>query len=213
MSQIMQKIAGAVENGKVKVMVPLIQEALRAGEAPGAILNQGMIDALGAVGEKYRKGEIFVPEMLLAARTVKKGVETLKPYLMSEGNQGLGKVLIGTVSGDLHDIGKNLVSMMLESAGFEVVDLGIDVSTQKFIDTVQRHPDASIVALSALLTTTLPAMRETVRVLNTQSFRDRIHIMVGGTPVTAEFAKEIGADGYSHDAAEAVVLAKRLLEE
>lgn len=213
MTQMIQEIAKAVENGRVKVMVPLIQEALRSGNTPNTILNEGMIDALGNVGEKFRKGEIFVPEMLVAARAVKKGVETLKPYLVLEGSVELGKVLIGTVSGDLHDIGKNLVSMMLESAGFEVIDLGIDVSTQKFIDAIQKHPDASLVALSALLTTTMPAMRETVRVLNTQSFRDRIHIMVGGMPVTAEFAKEIGADGYSRDAAEAVVLAKRLLEE
>lgn len=208
-----EEIADAVESGKVKLVVPLIQDALREGVSPGDILGKGMIDALGSVGEKYRKGEIFVPEMILAARAMKKGVEVLKPCLTSEHTAVLGKVIIGTVAGDLHDIGKNLVSMMLENAGFEVVDLGIDVSTRKFIDAVIRHPDAVLVALSALLTTTLPAMRETVHALNGQAFRDRIQIMVGGTPVTEEFAREIGADGYSRNAAEAVILARRLLGE
>ncbi len=206
-----EEIAAAIEEGKVKLVMPLIQEALHAGDSPNEILNRGMIDALGNVGEKYRRGEIFVPEMILAARAMKKGVEVLKPYLASEHPMILGKVIIGTVAGDLHDIGKNLVSMMLENAGFEVVDLGIDVSTQKFIDAVKKHPDASIVALSALLTTTLPAMRETVHGLNGQAFRDRIQIIVGGTPVNEDFAKEIGADGYSSNAAEAVVLVKRLI--
>ena len=168
-----EEIAAAIEEGKVKLVMPLIQEALHAGDSPNEILNRGMIDALGNVGEKYRRGEIFVPEMILAARAMKKGVEVLKPYLASEHPMILGKVIIGTVAGDLHDIGKNLVSMMLENAGFEVVDLGIDVSTQKFIDAVKKHPDASIVALSALLTTTLPAMRKTVHGLNGQAFRDR----------------------------------------
>jgi 5-methyltetrahydrofolate--homocysteine methyltransferase len=206
-----EEVAAAIEEGKVKLVMPLIQEALHAGDSPNEILNRGMIDALGNVGEKYRRGEIFVPEMILAARAMKKGVEVLKPYLASEHPMILGKVIIGTVAGDLHDIGKNLVSMMLENAGFEVVDLGIDVSTQKFIDAVKKHPDASIVALSALLTTTLPAMRETVHGLNGQAFRDRIQIIVGGTPVNEDFAKEIGADGYSSNAAEAVVLVKRLI--
>lgn len=205
-----EEIAAAIERGSVKLVVPLVKEALQEGDSPGEILNSGMIDALGNVGERYRRGEIFVPEMILAARAMKKGVEVLKPCLAPEHTTALGKVLIGTVAGDLHDIGKNLVSMMLENAGFEVIDLGIDVSTRKFIDSVTKHPDAVIVALSALLTTTLPAMRETVHALNGQAFRDRIQIMVGGTPVTEEFAKEIGADGYSRDAAEAVVVAKRL---
>jgi len=208
-----EEIAGAVEEGKVKLIAPLIQEAIKTGETPNEILNRGMIEALGKVGEKYRNGEIFVPEMLLAARAMKKGVEVLKPYLISESSTVLGKVIVGTVAGDLHDIGKNLVCMMLENAGFDVLDLGIDVSTQKFIDAIQKNPDVSLVGLSALLTTTLPSMRETVRVLNAQPFRERIKIMVGGTPVTEEFAKEIGADGYSRDAAEAVVLAKHLIEE
>ena len=208
-----EELALAIEEGKLKPVVLLIKEALQEVEAPDKILNEGMIDALGNVGEKYRRGDIFVPEMLLSARAVKKGVEVLKPYLISEQTKTLGTVIIGTVAGDLHDIGKNLVSMMLENAGFQVVDLGIDVSTRKFIDSIMKHPDASLVAMSALLTTTLSAMRETVHALNGQNFRERIHIMVGGAPVTEDFAKEIGADGYSQNAAEAVVLAKRLLGE
>lgn len=207
------EIADAVEAGKVKLIAPLIQAALKNGTDPAKILNQGMIEALGRVGEKYRRGEIFVPEMLLSARAMKKGVEVLKPSLISESSVVLGRVILGTVSGDLHDIGKNLVAMMLENAGFEVLDLGIDVSAQKFADAIIKNPDVTLVGLSALLTTTLPAMRETVRMLNAQSFRDRIQIMVGGTPVTEEFARAIGADGYSRDAAEAVLLAKRLIEE
>lgn len=206
-----EEIAAAIEEGRVKLVMPLVQEALHAGDSPNEILNKGMIDALGNVGEKYRRGEIFVPEMILAARAMKKGVEVLKPCLVSEHSVILGKVIIGTVAGDLHDIGKNLVSMMLENAGFEVVDLGIDVPAQRFIDAVKKHSDVSVVALSALLTTTLPAMRETVHRLNGQAFRDRIHIIIGGTPVTEDFAKEIGADGYSSNAAEAVVLVKRLI--
>ena len=201
-----EELALAIEEGKLKPVVLLIKEALQEGEAPDKILNEGMIDALGNVGEKYRRGDIFVPEMLLSARAVKKGVEVLKPYLISEQTKTLGTVIIGTVAGDLHDIGKNLVSMMLENAGFQVVVLGIVVS-------IMKHPDASLVAMSALLTTTLSAMRETVHALNGQNFRERIHIMVGGAPVTEDFAKEIGADGYSQNAAEAVVLAKRLLGE
>ena len=208
-----REIADAVEAGKVKLVAPLIQEALKDGANASEILNQGMIEALGNVGEKYRRGEIFVPEMLLAARAMKKGVEVLKPYLASGNSSVLGRVILGTVSGDLHDIGKNLVGMMMENAGFEVLDLGIDVSARKFIDAIAKNPDVTLVGLSALLTTTLPAMQETVRTLNAQPFRDRIKIMVGGTPVTEEFAKKIGADGYSRDAAEAVTLAKRLMEE
>ena len=151
--------------------------------------------------------------MTLTSRSIKKCVELLTPYLIADIRVHLCRGIRVTVSGDLHDIGKNLVSMMLENAGFEVLDLGIDVSTQKFIDAIVKNPDVTLVGLSALLTTTLPAMRETVRTLNAQSFRDRIKIMVGGTPVTEEFARKIGADGYSRDAAEAVLLAKRLMEE
>ena len=205
-----QEVAEAVEKGKAKLAGGLVQEALDEGCDPVEILNQGMIDAMGVVGEKFKNNEIFVPEMLVAARAMKKGVEVLKPHLASGGTGTAGKMILGTVAGDLHDIGKNLVGMMIESAGFEVIDLGIDVPIEKFIEAVNENPDATLVGCSALLTTTMPALRDTVAALNEQPFRDRIKIMVGGAPITQAFADEIGADGYSEDAASAAQLAKKL---
>ncbi|MCI8852741.1 MAG: cobalamin-binding protein [Lachnospiraceae bacterium] len=205
-----QEVAEAVEKGKAKLVGGLVQEALDEGCDPVEILNSGMIDAMGVVGEKFKNNEIFVPEMLVAARAMKKGVEVLKPHLASGGTASAGKMILGTVAGDLHDIGKNLVGMMIESAGFEVIDLGIDVPIEKFIEAVNENPDATLVGCSALLTTTMPALRDTVAALNEQPFRDRIKIMVGGAPITQAFADEIGADGYSEDAASAAQLAKQL---
>ena len=205
-----QEVAEAVEKGKAKLVGGLVQEALDEGCDPVEILNSGMIDAMGVVGEKFKNNEIFVPEMLVAARAMKKGVEVLKPHLASGGTASAGKMILGTVAGDLHDIGKNLVGMMIESAGFEVIDLGIDVPIEKFIEAVNENPDATLVGCSALLTTTMPALRDTVAALNEQPFRDRIKIMVGGAPITQAFADEIGADGYSEDAASAAQLAKKL---
>lgn len=175
------------------------------------ILNHGMIDTMGIVGDKFKNGEIYVPEMLVAARAMKKGVEVLKPHLASGSTGVNGKVIIATVAGDLHDIGKNLVAMMIESAGFEVIDLGVDVSTEKVIEAYRENPDTKIIAMSALLTTTMPALKDTVAALNETDFRDHIKIMVGGAPITQAFADEIGADGYSEDAASAATLAKKLM--
>ncbi|MEG1524620.1 MAG: corrinoid protein [Clostridia bacterium] len=206
-----QEIAAAIEAGKAKVIGDLVTEALNEGVDPGAILNEGMIDAMAIVGERFSKGDIFVPEMLVAARAMKKGVEVLKPHLASGAAGANGKVILGTVAGDLHDIGKNLVGMMIESAGFEVIDLGVDVPIEKFIEVVKENPDARIVALSALLTTTMPAMRNTVKALNEVENRDSFKILVGGAPITAEFATEIGADAYSSDAASAATKAKELV--
>ena len=186
-----------------------MQEALDEGNDPSAILNS-MIDAMGVVGERFKNNEIFVPEMLVAARAMKKGVEVLKPHLASGSAGAAGKVIIGTVAGDLHDIGKNLVAMMIESAGFEVIDLGVDVSSDKFIEAVRSNPDTKIVACSALLTTTMPALRDTVAALNAADFRSKIKVMVGGAPITQEFADEIGADAYTPDAASAAAKAKEL---
>lgn len=201
------EIAQAVEAGKAKIVTGLVQEALDEGTAPMDILNQGLIDAMGVVGERFKNNEIFVPEMLVAARAMKKGVEVVKPYL-GDGSAAIkGKMIIGTVQGDLHDIGKNLVSMMIESAGFEVVDLGVDVPKERFIEGVS-DPDVSLVGLSALLTTTMPALRETVEALNQLPNRSQFKIMVGGAPVTQEFADEIGADIYTEDAAAAAEAAK-----
>lgn len=205
----LQEIADVVIAGKAKLVGGLVQEALDEGADPGAVLNS-MIDAMGVVGERFKNNEIFVPEMLVAARAMKKGVEVLKPHLASGSAGAAGKMIIGTVAGDLHDIGKNLVAMMIESAGFEVIDLGVDVAPEKFIEAVQANPDVKIVGCSALLTTTMPALRDTVAALNAQDFRSKIKVMVGGAPITQEFADEIGADAYTPDAASAAQKAKEL---
>lgn len=204
------EVAELVEKGKAKLVGPAVQAALDEGADPVEILNTGMIDAMSVVGEKFKNGEIFVPEMLVAGRAMKKGVEVLKPHLASGSTGALGKVLIATVAGDLHDIGKNLVAMMIESAGFEVIDLGVDASADKIIESWKANPDTRIIALSALLTTTMPALKDTVAAINASEGRDKIKVMVGGAPITQEFADEIGADGYSDDAASAASLAKKL---
>ena len=188
------EVAELVEKGKAKLVGPAVQEAIDEGDDPVAILNDGMISAMSVVGEKFKNGEIFVPE----------------PHLASGSTGALGKVIIATVSGDLHDIGKNLVAMMIESAGFEVIDLGVDVPAAKIIECYKENPDVKIIALSALLTTTMPALKETVEALNAADFRGNIKVMVGGAPITEAFAEEIGADGYSDDAASAASLAKKL---
>ena len=199
----------ATQDGKNKEIGKCVQNAIDAGCDPTAILNDGMIGAMAVVGENFKKEIIFVPQMLAAARAMKAGVEVLKPYLATGEAGSAGKIILGTVAGDLHDIGKNLVGMMFESAGFEVLDLGVDVPIQTFIDTVNEHKDATIVALSALLTTTIPSLRDTVAALLEQPFRPRIKIMVGGAPITQEFADEIGADAYTEDAASAAEQAKK----
>lgn len=204
-----EAVSAAVQSGKAKKIGAIVQEALDAGCEPTEILNKGMIDAMSIVGEKFTKNEIFVPEMLVAARAMKKGVEVLTPYLKGDNSVSAGKVIMGTVAGDLHDIGKNLVIMMLESAGFEVIDLGVDVPADKFISTLEENPDTKIVAASALLTTTMPALKETVKALNNCKLRNSIKVMVGGAPITQEFADEIGADAYTEDAASAAQVAKQ----
>ena len=205
----MQAVFKATENGKNKEIGKCVQEALDAGCDPTAILNDGMIGAMAVVGENFKKEIIFVPQMLAAARAMKEGVEVLKPYLATGEAGSAGKIILGTVAGDLHDIGKNLVGMMFESAGFEVIDLGVDVPIERFIEVVKENKDATIVALSALLTTTMPSLRDTVAALLKQPFRPRIKIMVGGAPISQEFADEIGADAYTEDAASAAEQAKK----
>jgi len=208
MDEKMRAVFKATEAGKNKEIGQCVQEALDAGCDPTAILNDGMIGAMAVVGENVKKEIIFVPQMLAAARAMKAGVEVLKPYLATGEAGSAGKIILGTVAGDLHDIGKNLVGMMFESAGFEVLDLGVDVPIQTFIDTVNENKDATIVALSALLTTTMPSLRDTVAALLEQPFRPRIKIMVGGAPISQAFADEIGADAYTEDAASAAEKAK-----
>jgi corrinoid protein of di/trimethylamine methyltransferase len=205
----LEEIAQAVENGKVKIIAELVEEGLAEGLDPLAILNDGMIAAMGIVGDKFQRSVIFVPEMLIAAKTMKKGVEILKPKLGNAGAASRGKCVIGTVYGDLHDIGKNLVTLMIESAGFEVIDLGVDVAIETFLGTIKENPDTNLVALSCLLTTTMPALEETARAIKSSGLTG-FKLIVGGAPVTQEFADKIGADGYSADAAGAATLAKRL---
>jgi len=203
------ELAVAIENGKSKLVAGLVQEALDEGNAPIDILNQGMIDAMANVGEKFKRNEIFVPEMLIAAKAMKKGVAALKPHLGGENVSRLGKMVMGTVYGDLHDIGKNLVVMMVESTGYEVIDLGIDVPVEKFMEAA-NDPEVTVVGVSALLTTTMPAMQETVAALNSHPRRGEFKVMVGGAPITQAFADEIGADVYTEDAASAGQAAKAL---
>ena len=204
-----EELAHAVEIGKSKLVPGLVQEALDEGNAPIDILNKGMIDAMAIVGDKFKRNEIFVPEMLIAAKAMKKGVEVLKPYLAGDNASKVGKMAMGTVAGDLHDIGKNLVIMMIESTGYEVVDLGIDVPVEKFLEAA-NDPEITVIGVSALLTTTMPAMQETVAALNKHPRRSEFKIMVGGAPITQAFANEIGADVYTEDAASAGQAAKDL---
>ena len=200
----------AVEKGKAKLVPGLVQAALDEGTAPADALN-AMIDSMGVVGENFKNGTIFVPEMLIAAKAMKKGVEVLKPLLASGEAGAKGKVIIGTVAGDLHDIGKNLVAMMIESTGFEVIDLGVDVPVEKFLAAYEANPDTKIIACSALLTTTMPALKDTVAAINAAGWRGNVKVMVGGAPITQAFADEVGADAYTPDAASAAAKASELV--
>jgi methanogenic corrinoid protein MtbC1 len=204
-----EDVRANVEIGKTKLVPLLVQEALDEGNSAIDIL-QAMVDGMGVVGDKFSTGEIFVPEMLIAAKAMSKGVEVLKPHLAGEASTSLGTCVIGTVQGDLHDIGKNLVAMMVESAGFTVVDLGVDVPAEKFINAIKENSAVNLVACSGLLSTTMPAMKATVAALKSCGLAG-FKVMVGGAPVTREFATEIGADAYAPDAGSAAVMAKELV--
>jgi len=208
-----QEIAAAVESGKFKLIEGLVRDALDAGIDANAILNEGLIAAMRNIGVRFQSNEIFVPELLIAARAMKKGVEVLRPLLTSGSVGKNGKYIIGTVKGDQHDIGKNLVALMIESAGFEIVDLGVDVPAEKFVETIRANPDCKVVGASSLLTTTMESLRVTVRAIIDSGCGEQVKIMVGGAPVTQEFADEIGADGYAPDAGSAAVKAVELASE
>ena len=210
MAEILGEIKQNIIDGMNKVIPGEVQEALNEGIAPDRILNEGMLPAMAEVGQLFEDGEFFVPEMLISARAMAAGMNILKPALKQADVPPAGKVVIGTAKGDLHDIGKNLVSMMLEGAAFEVIDLGADVSPEQFVDAVKSNKP-QLVAMSALLTTTMPAMKETVDALKAAGVRDQVKVMIGGAPVSDEYAKEIGADGYASDANSAVRLAKSLI--
>ena len=196
--------------GKRKETGPLVQQALDEGIDPQEILD-AMIDAMGIIGERFSKGEAFVPEMLVAARAMTAGTDVLKPALAAGGTEPLGYAVIGTVKGDMHDIGKNLVRMMIEGKGVEITDLGVDVAPETFVEFVSEHPECKVVCLSALLTTTMPNLEETVKALIEAGLRDNVKVMIGGAPVTQEFADQIGADAYTPDAGAAAEKIAELL--
>lgn len=211
MREIVQEIYNAVLDGDTSACTAGVQTALAKKLNPDNILNKGMIDAMEEVGKRFEMGEYYIPEMLIAARAMKSGLKLLKPYLIKAGVKTVGKVAIGTVMGDLHDIGKDLVGMMLEGAGFEVIDLGTNVSPGEFVGVVQTQK-VDMIGVSALLTTTMVNMRRVIDALKTDGARDQVKIIIGGAPVTQEFADKIGADGYATDANRAVALAQSLLE-
>ena len=196
--------------GNAPKVKELTEQALAEGVAPGQIITKYLIPAMGEVGDRFERNEFYVPELLIAARAMQSGLAILKPLLADTDLKPTGKVVIGTVKGDLHDIGKNLVSMMLQGAGFDIVDLGVDVAPDKFIDAV-KESGADLVALSALLTTTMPAMKTTIDALQAAGLHDRVKVVIGGAPVTQRYADEIGADGYAPDANSAVRKTRQLL--
>lgn len=207
----LNEISLQLQAGKAKIVKTLVQQAIDEGIPAQKILEEGLLAGMSVIGEKFKNNEVFVPEVLVAARAMNMGANLLKPLLAEDGVKATGKVCIGTVKGDLHDIGKNLVAMMMESAGFEVIDLGVDVPKEKFVEMVEANPDTKIVACSALLTTTMPSLKETVAALNAAPFRANVKVMVGGAPITQEFSDEIGADAYTEDAASAAQKAKELV--
>jgi 5-methyltetrahydrofolate--homocysteine methyltransferase len=211
MEQTLQEIRQGIMDGDMHLVEDKVNESLDQGVEAPVILNEGLIKAMAEVGRLFEEGEYFVPEMLIAARAMKAGLAILKPKLIDADVKPVGKVAAGTVKGDLHDIGKNLVCMMLEGAGFEILDLGTDVTPESFVGAV-KDDGANLIAMSALLTTTMPNMKNTVDALEEAGVRDAVKVMVGGAPVTQAYADEIGADGYAPDASRAATLAKQLVE-
>ena len=205
--EVLTKMSEALIKGKAPEVKALMQQAIDAGIPPAKILNEGLVTGMGIIGDKFKKNEVYVPEVLIAARAMKAGMELLRPKLISAGVKPLGVAVIGTVKGDLHDIGKNLVGMMLEGAGFQVVDAGVDVSPEKFIELAKAN-NASIIGVSALLTTTMTNMKLVVDAVEASELKGKCKVIIGGAPVTQAFADEIKAAGYSADAASAADLAK-----
>ncbi|MCK4985833.1 MAG: corrinoid protein [Desulfobacterales bacterium] len=210
MSELLGKMAESLIVGNIDEVVNLTREALDGGAAPSDILDQGLLAGMDVVGQRFKAEEMFIPEVLRCAKCMHGAMEILRPLLAETGAEPIGTLVIGTVKGDLHDIGKNLVGMMFEGAGFEVVDLGIDKEPQVFVDAIKEH-NAKLIGLSALLTTTMPKMGETINAIKEAGIRDQVKILVGGAPITAAFAEEIGADGYASNAASAVDKGKELM--
>jgi corrinoid protein of di/trimethylamine methyltransferase len=210
MDAILEKMAERLIVGKIDEVKELSQQALDQGISPREIIDKGLLAGMEVVGKRFKAGDMFIPEVLLCARCMHGAMDILKPLLSEADAAGVGIYLIGTVEGDLHDIGKNLVSMMLQGAGFEVIDMGTNITPQQFVDAVKEHKP-TILGLSALLTTTMPKMEETIKALKEAGIRDQVKIMAGGAPVTQAFVEEIGADAYGANAASATEKAKELM--
>lgn len=209
---IIQEISEFLQKGRAKNVKTLVQQALDEGVDAKEILNDGLLDGMMIIGGKFKRNEVFVPEVLVAARAMNAGMEVLAPKLVEMGNEPVGKAVIGTVKGDLHDIGKNLVAMMYKGAGFEVIDLGVDVEPETFVAKAEEV-GADVIGMSALLTTTMPNMKGAIELLNEKGIRDKYIVMIGGAPITESFAEEIGADYYTADAATAAEVAKQAVLE
>ena len=210
MEALFEKIAERLIVGKIDEVKELSQQALDQGTSPRDIIDKGLLAGMDVVGKRFKAGDMFIPEVLLCARCMHGAMDILKPLLSEADAAGVGTYLIGTVEGDLHDIGKNLVSMMLQGAGFEVIDMGTNITPQQFVDAVKEHKP-TILGLSALLTTTMPKMEETIKALKEAGIRDQVKIMAGGAPVTQDFVDKIGADAYGANAASATEKAKELM--
>lgn len=211
MTAIIEEISQAIQAGKMKLIKDLVPQAIEEGNTAQEILDNGLLAGMNVIGDRFTRNEAFVPEVLVAARAMNKGVELIKPLLLAEGNKPIGKACIGTVQGDLHDIGKNIVKLMLESKNIEVIDLGVDVAPETFVQTV-KDENCDLVCCSALLTTTMPMMQKVVEALNTAGIRTQVTVMVGGAPITQEFCDQIGADIYTEDGASAANAAEKVLK-
>jgi len=210
MSRLLERLSTAILEGDTEKTSKLVQKALDQELAPKDILDNGMVVGMNEVGVRFKRGDMFVPEVLMSADAMQAGLQILRPELVASGAKLIGKILIGTVKGDLHDIGKNLVGMMCEGAGFEVIDLGFNIEPEKFIEAIKEH-QPNIVGMSALLTTTMRAMGQTIKAIEEAGLRDQVKVMVGGAPVDAAFAERISADGYGSNAPAGVDLAKQLV--
>jgi 5-methyltetrahydrofolate--homocysteine methyltransferase len=210
MSTLYEELFTAILEGNNEITPRLVQKGLDEGLVPKDILDHGLVMGMNEVGARFKAGDMYVPEVLMSAEAMQAGLKILRPLLVSSGAQLIGKIVLGTVKGDLHDIGKNLVGMMCEGAGFEVIDLGFNVEPERFVEAIKQH-QPQIVGLSALLTTTMRAMAHTIKALEEAGLRDKVKVMVGGAPVDAEFSRRIGADGYGSNAPAGVDLAKRFV--
>lgn len=207
----MNELAACVEAGNITDVVELTKAALDEGNTPIDVLNIGLVEPINVLGEKFRLGQIYVPELLVSSKAMKMGVDVVKPLLVSGQGESLGKVVLATVAGDMHDIGKNLVGLLMESAGFDVIDMGMDVEPEDIVEMIQDNPDTKILGMSAMLTTTMYAMKDTIEALEEAGLRDSVKIMIGGAPVNSVFAEQIGAEAYTANAPLAVECAKKLV--